>query len=506
MGWRLRCKGIIKRGREWESRLKSKRSSSKVELTREKWRKSFGSWFRTVLHDAEIIDDRYPVKGFSVWKPYGFKLRSNILAIIRRIHDEHGHEEMLFPMLIPANLLAKEATHVRDFEGQSYWVTHGGLRRLGVKLALRPTSETAITPMVKLWARSHADLPKKLYQVGSVFRYETKATKPLLRVREVTTFKEAHTFHSTHEEAEKQIKEAIEIYKKIFNELCVPYIITKRPEWDKFAGAVYSIAFDTVFPDGRTVQIGTVHDLGQNFSRAFDASFETVGGGREYYWQTSYGISERIVAATVAMHGDDHGLVLPPSVAPIQVVIIPIFYKGGEERVSVACKRVEESLRKVGIRAEVDFREDVTPGAKFYEWELRGVPIRIEIGPKDVEERKVTIVKRSDLVKTVCGADEAVEKVKEAMESVMEDLMDRSWRWLNEHKHRAHNIEEAREWVKVGIVEALWCGSDPCGKKLEEEAGAKTLGIPVDVAEEVKGRCIVCGKGAKTLIRIARTY
>ena len=287
--------------------------------SRDRWRSSFSEWFHDVISRAGVADYRYPVKGCGVWLPFGFKLRENVLAIMRRLLNETGHEEVLFPLLIPAEMLRKEAEHIRSFEGQTFWVSKAGDRDLGERLALRPTSEAAIAPMLKLWIRSHADLPKKLYQIVSVFRYETKATKPLIRVREVTTFKEAHTSHATYEEAERQVEEAVGIYRRFFDELCVPYLISKRPDWDKFAGALYSIAFDTIFPDGRTLQIGTAHNLGQNFSRAFEITFETVGGGREFVWQTSYGISERVIAALIAIHGDDHGLVIPPNIAPVPV-------------------------------------------------------------------------------------------------------------------------------------------------------------------------------------------
>ena len=296
-------------------------------VKREQWSRHFGKWFRHVLVDAEIMDYRYPIKGMAVWLPYGFKIRRNALQVIRDLLDENGHQETLFPLLIPETSLAKESEHMKNFEGEVFWVTRGGLTTLEVKYALRPTSETAIAPMLKLWIRSHADLPTKLYQIVNVFRYETKATRPLIRMREVDNFKEAHTAHATEREAEAQVREGIEIYKKFFDTLGVPYKISKRPEWDKFAGAMYTIAFDYVAPDGRVIQVGTVHNLGQNFSKAFDVSYETEKGTRQHVWQPCYGLPARPVVAMLAAHGDDNGAVLPPDAAPTQVVIIPIPYK-----------------------------------------------------------------------------------------------------------------------------------------------------------------------------------
>ena len=265
-----------------------------VTIKRENWEKGFADWFRNIIERASIIDYRYPIKACGVWQPYGFKFRRNILQVIRRLLDEKGHQETLFPTLIPDYLIEKEAAHIKSFKNEAYWVTRGGNTDLAVQLALRPTSETAITPMAKLWVRSHADLPLKIYQIGSIFRYETKATKPLIRLREVSTFKEAHTFHASHEEAKVQVTNANNIYGKIFDELCVPYVISERPSWDRFAGALATYAFDTIFPDGKCLQIranrckatrrkfetGSLNDIGRvNQDRRAMAGVEISEGG-----------------------------------------------------------------------------------------------------------------------------------------------------------------------------------------------------------------------------------
>ena len=479
-----------------------------MSLERKIWSEQFTEWFSEMLLKAEIADFRYPLKGWGVWMPYGFKLRKHILDIMRRLLDETGHQEVLFPLLIPEDLLAKEAVHIKSFFEECFWVTRGGSTEFDVKYALRPTSETAITPMVKLWVRSHADLQLKLYQVVSVFRYETKATRPLIRVREVTTFKEAHTFHRSYEDAARQVEEGVEIYKKFFDEICVPYQISQRPEWDKFAGAVYTYAFDTISPDGRSLQIGTVHHLGTNFTKAFDFTYETREGKREYPHSTSYGISERVVAAVMMVHGDDRGLVLPPNIAPIQVIVIPIPYKGVEEVVNEEAKKIVEELKAASIRAEADLREDVTPGSKYYDWEIKGVPIRVEVGPRDVERKEITLVRRDTLERTVIPRDKLVDGVKELMEKLQNDLRERAWKWLREHVHRTDSIEEARKLIdnRQGVVEVMWCGEEECGFRIEEGISGRVLGMPIDTKEEPKGNCIVCGKPAKQVIRIARAF
>jgi prolyl-tRNA synthetase len=477
-------------------------------VTREKWSKRFGEWFRNVLISAGIMDYRYPIKGCGVWLPYGFKVRRNVLQILRDLLESTGHEEALFPLLIPETSLAKESTHVRSFEGECFWVTHGGFESLEVKYALRPTSETVIAPMLKLWIRSHADLPLKLYQVVNVFRYETKATRPILRMREVSTFKEAHTAHATFEESETQVKDGIEVYKKFFDELGVPYSISRRPDWDKFAGALYSVAFDMICPDGRGLQIGTVHNLGQNFAKAFDVSYETKDGKREYIWQTCYGVSERGIAAVLIAHGDNHGVVLPPKIAPIQVVIIPVLYKEMEGQINKTCEAVASKLKEANVRVELDIRADLTPGNKFYYWELRGVPIRIEIGPRDVKKNEITIVRRDTLEKQTCKMDELVTVVLALAAQIAKDMRQKAWQWMRDHVHRVENLQEAKGLLekKVGMVEVFWCGNAKCGHELEGEINARVLGTPEDSEEKVNGKCVVCGQKAVSVVRVALAY
>jgi len=479
-----------------------------TKVSREKWSKQFGEWFREILISAEIMDYRYPIKGCGVWLPYGFKIRKNVFQIIRDVLDATGHEEALFPLLIPETSLEKEAEHVSGFEAQCFWVTRGGRKQLQVKYALRPTSETILGPMLHLWIRAHTDLPLKLYQIVTVFRYETRATRPILRMREFD-FKEAHTAHATAEEAEAEVKEEIENYKKIFDELCVAYRISKRPDWDKFAGAVYTIAFDMLCPDGRTLQIGTVHNLGQNFAKAFDVTYEKPDGTHEYIWQTCAGISGRGIASVLITHGDNHGIVLPPKIAPIQIIVIPIPYKEKGGNINKKCREITEKLKKAGFRAKADTREDITPGAKYYHWELRGVPIRIEIGPKDIERKEATIVRRDTLTRETCKIEELETKIRSVMREMTEKMRRKAWKWLEKHTFRTSSLKEAKQLInkKAGIVEVPWCGNAKCGQQLEEAVDARILGTPEEnTRQKPYEKCIMCGKTAKTIIRVALTY
>ncbi len=469
---------------------------------RDTWRNNFSEWYNEIIEKAEILDVRYPVKGLYVWFPYGFSIRSHVLHVIRRLLNEKNHQEALFPLLIPEDEFAKEAKHIRGFEDEVYWVTHGGLQELNVKLALRPTSETAIYPMFAVWIRSHRDMPLKIYQVVNTFRYETKHTRPLLRLREITTFKEAHTAHSSWEDAEAQVAEAIEIYKKFFDTLGVPYTVSRRPEWDKFPGAEYTMAFDTIFPDGRALQIATVHNLGQNFSKTFEITFENLEGEQEHAYQTCYGISDRVIAALLVTHGDDSGLCLMPEVAPIQVVIVPIWFKGKQEEINREVKKLQEDLSP--LRVSIDDRE-LRPGSKFYDWEIKGVPLRLELGPRDLADNVVTAVRRDTGEKLRLKRDDVKKEVEGILEKITQDLRARAWRVFEEKIKEAATVEEASAILRKegGIVRIKWCGSEDCATDIEETTGVSILGI---LSEDVEGKCAQCGRPTKTLIQLGRTY
>ncbi len=475
-------------------------------MKREKWQGNFSEWFNETISQGEIMDIQYPVKGLYVWKPHGIKLRNNTMSIIKKLLNDSDHEEVLFPLLIPKDIFQKEADHIRGFGDEVYWVTHGGRKKLNVELALRPTSETSIYPMLSRWIRSHTDLPMKIYQIVNIFRHETKMTKPLIRLREVTTFKEAHTAHKSKEKAEEQVQKAVEIYREFFDELGVPYLITKRPPWDTFAGAEYSIAFDTLAPDGRTLQIGTAHNLGQNFSKVYDLKFETPEGNQEYLYQTSYGISDRAIASVIMVHGDDRGLCLPPKIAPIQAVIVPIPFQDEEVDVEKFSKEAKEELEKAGIRVELDLR-DLRPGDKYYRWERRGVPLRIEIGPREVKKNKLTLVRRDTGEKIEISRSKVKEKIEEVFDDIFEYLVERAKSFQEERIQKIEKLEKAREILnnREGVVKIYWCGKKECGLELEEETGGDVLGREIN-SEEETGKCPICGKANSKQVLIAKTY
>jgi prolyl-tRNA synthetase len=469
---------------------------------KERLKKDFISWLNSIIDTAKILDIRYPIKGTYVWYPYGYKLRRLILGIIGEFLDESGHEEALFPLLIPEEEFMKEAIHVKGFEDEVYWVTHGGLSELNVKLALRPTSETAIYPMFALWIRSHADLPIKVYQVVNAFRYETKSTRPLIRLREITTFIEAHTAHQTYEEAEKNVQEAVRIYKKFFGAIGVPYVVTRRPDWDKFPGADYTIAFDTILPDGKTLQIGTVHNLGTTFAKTFDITFENTKGDQEYAYQTCYGISDRAIASHLAIHGDDKGLCLMPAVAPIQCIVVPILFKGKEKEVEEAVQRVVKELE--GVRVEVDSAE-TTPGNKFYHWEMKGVPLRIEIGPRDVEAETAVLVRRDTGEKKTVSLKGIKKEVSQSLSDIAENMKKESIKEMASQIIDSPSIEDAEEKLreKGGIIRTVWCGEKECGLEIEEVLNATLLGTS---AEETGEECLSCKGDGKHILLISRSY
>jgi len=465
----------------------------------------FSEWFHNILEEAEIIDTRYPIKGMHVWQPQGFKIRKHALQLLREILDE-DHEEVLFPLLIPEDELAKEAIHVKGFEEEVYWVTHGGLTPLNKKLALRPTSETAMYPMFALWVRSHSDLPMRFYQVVNTFRYETKHTRPLIRVREITTFKEAHTIHANSEEAEKQVERAIEIYSNFFDQLGIPYMVTRRPDWDKFPGADYTMAFDTLMPDGKTLQIGTVHNLGQTFARTFDITYETSEGEHEYVYQTCYGLSDRVIASLIGIHGGPSGLSLPPSVAPYQVVIVPVLFKKGAQDVLDFCQELKDKIQKAGLRVHLDDR-DLRAGKKYYEWEMRGVPLRLEIGPRDIENEKMVILRRDTLNKETIDYQEEtlINDLNNILNEIKENLKNKAWNKFQDNIRPAESLEEAGNILKdkKGIISFQWCGDESCGKAIEEYVKVDILGVG---EESLDGKCINCGAPAKNLAFLAKTY
>jgi prolyl-tRNA synthetase len=472
----------------------------------------FSTWYNDVIDVANLSDKRYPVKGMNVWTPYGWKVMQFIDSIIRRECDATGHQEVCFPLLIPKTEFQKEADHIKGFDAEVYWVTHGGLDELDVPLLLRPTSETAMYPMFSLWVRSHSDLPLKTYQIVNTFRYETKMTRSFIRVREIHFF-EAHTCHADAEDSERQIREDCAIMDRVARDLCLPYLLVKRPDWDKFAGAVYTIGVDTVMPSMRTLQLGSIHQYHENFSRAYDIKFEGADGQHRYAHQTTYGMSERLLGAIVGIHGDNKGIILPPKVAPVQFTIIPILAKGKTEFVTEHAIKLRDELVALGYRAFADLR-DQRPGSKHYDWEIKGAPIRIEIGPKDIENGTLVFARRDLSTKRTIQRSDLAAECGIALSEVGDELLNRAKLIIADGIRTVATIDDLRRLQKEGwdgVVRTCWCGDMGCAEQMEKDMDKSFLGYPLaDIAtgalESSEGVCMNCGRPTRTVVLLSKNY
>ncbi len=461
-------------------------------------KENFSEWYNEIVEKAGLVDKRYSIKGMHVWLPYGWNLMRNIDNYFREIFSQYGHSEVNFPLLIPETEFRKEAEHIRGFENEVYWVTKGGGDELDVKMVLRPTSETAMYPMFSLWIRTHADLPLKIFQIVDIFRYETKQTRTFIRMRQVHFF-EAHTAHETYEDAENQIKEDIEIWKKIADKLALPYRIVKKTDWDKFPGAVYSIGAETVMPSGRSLQIATFHQYGQKFSKPYGIEYLKEDGTHDYVHQTTFGMSERLIGAIIGIHGDDRGLILPPEIAPIQVVIVPIIGED-KEKILDEARKIKNELKD--FRVHLDDRDNYTPGYKFYDWELKGVPLRVEIGPRDLKKNQVVLVRRDTGKKFSVPRDKLHERVMDMLERIQRDMTEKARNEMEGRIKYTDDLEEIKN--NTGVFGVHWCGNDECGHKIENITEKRIIGISLE--EESLGKCVVCGKSTNKIAYVTRPY
>ncbi|MCX6652414.1 MAG: proline--tRNA ligase [Methanomassiliicoccales archaeon] len=457
----------------------------------------FGEWYNEIVELAGLTDKRYPVKGMNVWTPYGWKVMRSIDEYIRHELDATDHQEVCFPLLIPETEFQKEKEHIKGFDAEVYWVTHAGLNPLDIRLCLRPTSETAMYPIFALWVRSHQDLPLKTYQIVNTFRYETKQTRAFIRVREIHFF-ESHTCHTTDEDAERQVEEDFVILENLMEHLCLPYFLLKRTDWDKFPGAYYTVGVDTPMLEGRSLQLGSIHHYRDNFSRPFEIKYEDVDGTLKYVHQTTFGMSERLVGAVVGFHGDDKGLVLPPDVAPIQVVIIPILAKGKVEEVLTEARNLREELAAAEIRVHID-EKDERPGSKFYNWEIKGVPLRLELGQRDIAEGKVAYAIRFDGTKGAMQRTDLVKDVQGLLNKISSEMMGAAKKRLDSSVADIESLENPPK----KILRFGWCGSEVCGHAIEAKTELKLLGTPYG-EQGHQSKCIVCGKDTSTLAYAAR--
>ncbi|MEM1563404.1 MAG: proline--tRNA ligase [Candidatus Bathyarchaeia archaeon] len=467
----------------------------------------FSEWYTQVVLKSGLADYA-PIKGCMIFRELSYAIWEKIQAIFNEKIKKTGHKNVYFPLFIPESFLKKEVEHFAGFVPEVAWVTIGGDTPLEERLAIRPTSETIIYATYAKWIRSWRDLPVKLNQWCSVVRWETKATKLFLRTREFL-WQEGHTAHATKEEADKEVMEILNEYKDLMeNYLAIPVLVGKKTESEKFAGALYTTTLEAIMPDGKALQMGTSHNLGQNFSKVFDIKFVGEDEKEHYVWQTSWGISTRVIGALVMVHGDDKGLVLPPKIAPIQVVIIPIPYKDADTGAILAkAREIHEKLQKVGISTVLDDRKEYTPGWKFNDWELKGVPLRIEIGPRDVKQGQVTIARRDTFEKQAVKEENLVERVQQLLEAIQSNLFNKAKKFLEEMITPVKTYDEFKQVLtaKGGFIKASWCGSQECEEKIKEETSATIRLIPFE-KEEPFSNCVYCGKEAKEVVYFAKSY
>ncbi len=466
----------------------------------------YSRWYTDVVQMADLADYA-PVKGCMVIKPYGYELWENVKAGLDRRFKATGHVNAYFPLFIPLSFIQKEAEHVEGFSPELTIVTIGGGKELEEPLVVRPTSETIIGYMYAKWIQSYRDLPVLINQWANVVRWEMR-TRPFLRTTEFL-WQEGHTAHATREEAQEETLQMLRVYAEFaIEDAAIPVISGRKSESEKFAGAVTSYTIEGMMGDRKALQAGTSHFLGQNFARAFDIKFLDENNELQYVWTTSWGLSTRMVGAVVMVHGDDQGLVLPPKLAPIQVVIVPI-WKSDDERTEVfeATTRVQAMLCD-NVRVHVDDRDEYSPGWKFNEWEMRGVPLRIEIGPRDVEQGQVVLARR-DVPgregKSAVPMEGLLEEVQEMLARIQADLYRRALDFREAHTYDPKDYTGFRDAVSDGFAYSWWCGDADCERQIKEDTKATVRCIPLE-QEPGKGVCIHCGREASERAIFGRAY
>lgn len=462
----------------------------------------FAQWYTDIVRKAELADYT-DVKGFIAIRPYGYAIWENIQNYADKKFKEHGVKNISMPALIPESLLNKEKAHVEGFAPEVAWVTEGGEEKLEEKLCMRPTSETIFSTMYSKWLNSWRDLPYKYNQWCNVLRWE-KETRPFLRSREFL-WQEGHTIHETAEEAENFTLEMLNVYADVIeNLLAIPVLKGRKTPTEQFAGADATYTVETLMHDGRALQAGTSHYFGQNFSKPFDIKFQNREGKEEYAYQTSWGISTRLIGAVIMAHGDNRGLKLPPRVAPIQAVIVPVAMH--KEGVKEKAEEVYQNLSKT-YRMELDVRDQYSPGYKFNDWEMKGVPVRIELGPRDIEAGKCVVVRRDTFEKIEVNLEELETKLNDILEEIQKNMYHECEKRVQDKTTTAKTMDEFEKNLaeNQGYVKTMWCGNAECEEKIHEITGAKSRCIPFE-QEHIADICVCCGKPADKMVIWGRQY
>jgi prolyl-tRNA synthetase len=465
----------------------------------------FSRWYTDVVRRAELADYS-PVKGCMVIRPYGYAIWEFIQQGLDRRFKATGHVNAYFPLFIPQSLLMREKEHVEGFAPQVAWVTRGGDEELEEPLIVRPTSEVIIGTMYSKWIQSWRDLPVLINQWANVVRWE-KVTRLFLRTTEFL-WQEGHTAHETAEEAQEETLRILAIYKEFCEtELAVPVIAGQKSDSEKFAGADRTYSIEALMGDGRALQAGTSHNLGQNFAKAFEIRFQGRDKTLQYAWTTSWGMTTRLIGAVVMTHGDDKGLILPPRVAPYQVVVVPIPRGNWQETILPKANEIVSRLTAAGVRVKLDDRDAFTPGWKYADWEMRGVPLRFEIGPKDVEKAQVFAARRDTGEKFPLPIDSLVTRVPEVLDEIQQALFRRAVQFRDEHTTTVSSYEEFKAAMegRPGFVIARWCGSDECEARIKADTQATLRNVPFD-APRAEGQCIRCDRPAVVVAHFAKAY
>jgi prolyl-tRNA synthetase len=467
----------------------------------------FSEWYNQLVLRAELADYA-PVRGCMIVRPYGWAMWENVTAQLDRRFKATGHVNAAFPLLIPQSFISKEQSHVAGFSPELAVVTHGGGEKLEEPLVIRPTSETIIGWAYAKWIQSYRDLPVLINQWNSVVRWELR-TKLFLRTLEFF-WQEGHTAHATFEEAEAETRQMLDIYTDFaVNEAAIPVIPGKKSQSERFAGADATYSIEAMMGDGKALQAGTSHNLGQNFAKAFEIKYLDREGALQHCWTTSWGLSTRFIGAIIMVHGDDQGLILPPRLAPYQVVMVPIF-KTDEEKALVfeAAKKIKEQLVKADVRVKVDEREGQSPGFKFNDWEMRGVPLRMEIGPKDVAKGSVVLARRDKPGKegkTFVSQEGIAGSVQEALVVIQKALFDRALAFRNTHTFEPKRLEELKSVVEQGFARSRWCGESRCEEQIKEATKATLRCIPLEQPGGT-GPCVNCGQPSKEVAIFGKAY
>jgi len=464
-------------------------------------------WYTQIVTKAELADYS-PVKGFIVLRPYGYSIWESIREYLDGRLKESGHSNAYFPLLIPESFLKKEARHFAGFTPEVFWVTQAGENQLSERLAIRPTSETIINDAYSRWVRSWRDLPLLINVWNSVLRSEITATRPFLRTTEFL-WQEGHTVHATKEDADREVLMILGYYRDLIEQqLATPVLTGYKSEREKFVGALYTTTLEAMMPDGKAIQMGTSHNLGQNFAKPFEIKYLGKDEQSHYAWTTSWGVSWRLISALIMLHGDDRGLIVPPRIAPIQIVIVPIYFKDrGKDVINMKVRKVAETLKGAGFRIRLDDREQYTPGWKFNEWELKGIPLRLEVGPRDVERKQVTFVRRDNMQKLNVNDNALIDEARKSLEAIQTALFEKASVALKASIRQAGSYEQFKQIIETdgGFVRACWCGDSECEDLIKTEIGATIRTLPFE-NETTFAPCVRCGKPSKSVGYFARSY